>query len=144
MTEIAFHFNAPDTLAYACRFARKALQREHCLLLCAPPELLALLDQQLWQMRPQDFVAHAVQGCDADVWRLSPVVLASSTEGAPHQDMLLNLGADVPAGFERFARVIEVVSAHDMAQRQQARQRWRQYQALGHTLIRHDLVTQGT
>ena len=24
MTEIAFHFNAPDKLAYACRFARKA------------------------------------------------------------------------------------------------------------------------
>jgi hypothetical protein len=26
MTEIAFHFNAPDKLAYACRFARKALR----------------------------------------------------------------------------------------------------------------------
>ncbi|MBV8247369.1 MAG: DNA polymerase III subunit chi, partial [Comamonas sp.] len=26
MTGIAFHFNAPDKLAYVCRFARKALR----------------------------------------------------------------------------------------------------------------------
>ncbi len=144
MPEIAFHFNAPDKLAYACRFARKALQRESRLVVLAPPELLAPLDALMWHMRPQDFVAHAVEGCDADLWRLSPIVLASRTDDAPHQEMLLNLGAGIPSGFERFARVIEVVSAHDMSDRQQARQRWRDYQAQGYGLIRHDLVLQGS
>ena len=28
MTEVAFHFNAPDKLAYACRFARRAVETQ--------------------------------------------------------------------------------------------------------------------
>ncbi|MCE1249729.1 MAG: DNA polymerase III subunit chi [Comamonadaceae bacterium] len=144
MPEIAFHFNAPDKLAYACRFLRKALRHGCQVLVVAPPALLPVLDEQLWHMQPQDFVAHAVEGCEAELWRLSPIALASSTDGAPHQDVLLNLGAGIPAGFERFARVVEVVSAHDMSDRQLARQRWRDYQAGGHALIRHDLVQQGS
>ncbi|MDR3004056.1 MAG: DNA polymerase III subunit chi, partial [Acidovorax sp.] len=28
MTEVAFHFNAPDKLGYVCRFVRKALRHD--------------------------------------------------------------------------------------------------------------------
>ena len=61
----------------------------------------------------------------------------------PHEDVLLNLGAQVPEGFERFGRVVEVVSAQDEADRGQARVRWRQYQAQGYGIVRHDLVLKG-
>lgn len=143
MPEIAFHFNAPDKLAYACRFARKALRSDARVVIVGPAPALQVLDGMLWNLAPQDFVAHALQGCDAELWNASPVVLAQSTQGAPHQDVLLNLGTEVPAGFERFGRVVEVVSAQDEADRNQARGRWRQYQSQGYDIVRHDLVLKG-
>ena len=44
MTEIAFHFNAPDKLAYACRFARKAQRAGARLVILAPRPVLTELD----------------------------------------------------------------------------------------------------
>jgi DNA polymerase-3 subunit chi len=46
----------------------------------------------------------------------------------------------VPPGFERFARVVEVVSASDEEDRQLARLRWKHYAAQGIAIKRHDLV----
>ena len=43
MTEIAFHFNAPDKLAYACRFARKAQRAGARLVILAPRPVLTEL-----------------------------------------------------------------------------------------------------
>ena len=140
MPEIAFHFNAPDKLAYACRFARKALRSDARVVIVGPAPALQALDGMLWNLAPQDFVAHALQGCDPELWKASPVVLAQDTRGVPHEDVLLNLGTEVPEGFERFGRVVEVVSAQDEADRGLARGRWRQYQAQGYDIVRHELV----
>jgi DNA polymerase-3 subunit chi len=54
--------------------------------------------------------------------------------------VLVNLKASLPAGFEAFARVIEVVTLEE-SDRQQARERWRQYRAQGIEPQRHDLVS---
>ncbi|WP_239644901.1 DNA polymerase III subunit chi, partial [Comamonas sp. B-9] len=50
------------------------------------------------------------------------------------------LGAEIPADVTRFERVIEVVSADDEQDRQQARARWRAYAAMGYAIERRDLV----
>ena len=52
--------------------------------------------------------------------------------------VLVNLGGDVPLGFEEFDRLIEVVST-DAAEREQGRNRWRLYTGQGYAIIRHDL-----
>lgn len=57
--------------------------------------------------------------------------------------MLLNLGTQLPAGFEQYQRVIEVVSVDD-EDRQQARGRWKHYTELGYTIVRHDLNLKGS
>jgi len=54
--------------------------------------------------------------------------------------VLLNLEDEVPDGFGRFARLIEVVSATDEADRAAARRRWKHYLQRGFALERHDLV----
>ncbi len=69
----------------------------------------------------------------------SPVILAASTESVPHLEVLLNLGDLVPSGFERFERVIELVTLDD-ADRQFARIRWKYYAAHGYAIRRHDLT----
>lgn len=52
--------------------------------------------------------------------------------------ILVNLAEDVPAGFEQFQRVIEVVST-DGQDRSLARLRWKHYTELGYAITRHDL-----
>lgn len=143
MTEVAFHFNAPDKLAYACRFARKVQRSGSRLVIAAPATTLAALDRMLWSLAPQDFVAHCLGDADEELVHASPVLLAADPRTAPHHDVLLNLHAEVPEGFGRFDRLVEVVSAQDESDRAQARARWKHYASRGYAITRHDLVLKG-
>ena len=137
MTEVAFHFNAPDKLAYACRFARKMLRSGHHLVITAAEPVLGELSQRLWSLAPPEFLAHARADSPTYVLDASPVLLLPDPSQAEHVQILLNLGDQVPVGFER---LIEVVSAHDDMDRHQARTRWRDYTQRGYAIVRHDLV----
>lgn len=143
MTEVAFHFNAPDKLAYACRLLRKAVGGGARVVVTAPAEELARLDSLLWTFSQTDFIAHVREPAEPRLLAASPVVLTESPEQPlPHRQVLVNLGDQLPAGFEHFERVIEVVSL-DEGDRQQARGRWKQYTERGYTIVRHDLNLKG-
>lgn len=143
MTEVAFHFNAPDKLAYACRFARKVQRSGARLVIAGDADTLEQLDRMLWCLAPQDFVAHCRDNADEDLVHASGVLLAADPRAAPHHEVLLNLGGDVPQGFGRFDKLIEVVSAQDEDDRSAARARWKHYAARGYNITRHDLVLKG-
>jgi DNA polymerase-3 subunit chi len=146
MTEIAFHFNAPDKLAYACRLLRKAVASGARVVVTGTPASLQALDTLLWTFSPLEFVAHCRAGSPAEQLMASPVVLAAQIEGGPalpHHEVLLNLGVDVAAGYERFERTIEVVTLDD-EDRQLARQRWKHYADRGYSITRHDLKLKET
>lgn len=138
MTEVAFHFNAPDKLAYACRLLRKAVGSGAKVVVTAEQDLLRRLDEQLWTFAPLEFIPHCMGGADAAVQAMSPLVLTSDASGSHHHDVLVNLGAPVPASFERYERLIEVVSL-DEDDRQHARHRWKHYADRGYSIVRHDL-----
>lgn len=138
MTEVAFHFNAPDKLGYACRLLRKAVAKGSKVVVTGESGLLRDLDVALWTFAPLEFVPHCRgEGSAPAVLAASPVVLAASPRSAPHQQVLVNLGESVPGGFERFERLIEVVT-EDEADRRQARQRWKHYAERGYAITRHD------
>jgi DNA polymerase-3 subunit chi len=143
MTEVAFHFNAPDKLAYACRFARKVQRSGARLVIAAPAEALAALDRMLWVMAPQDFVAHCRDDADEELIHASPILLTADAQLSRHHEVLLNLNSSVPEGFGRFDRLIEVVSAQDEPDRAAARVRWKHYASRGYAITRHDLVLKG-
>ena len=140
MTEVAFHFNAPDRLGYACRLARKAVAAGSTVVITGEPALLRELDVAMWTFSPLEFLAHcdAASAAGAALAR-SPVVLAEAPRSAPHQQVLVNLGGPVPEGFERFERLIEVVTG-EVEHRQQARARWKHYADRGYAIARHDLA----
>ena len=140
MTEVAFHFNAPDKLAYACRFARKLARSDHRLVITGDQSLLDTLDTRLWALEPSDFVAHCRSDSPAQLLVASPVVLSSDSHQGGHHEVLLNLGDDVPVGFGSYQRLVEVVSADDPQDRERARTRWRHYAQRGYAIVRHDLV----
>ena len=146
MTEIAFHFNAPDKLAYVCRLLRKAVSSGARVVVTGAPASLQALDTLLWTFAPLEFVAHCRAGSPAEQLMASPIVLAAQIEGGhdlPHHQVLLNLGADVAPGYERFERTIEVVTL-DEDDRQQARARWKHYADRGYSITRHDLKLKDT
>jgi len=138
MTEIAFHFNAPDKVAYACRLLRKAVRAGSRLVVLGEPALLRQLNEKLWTFGQLEFVPHCLLPVEPAVSAASPVVLTDGTHEVPHHEVLVNLDDRVPDGFERFARLIEVVSL-DEADRQLARDRWKHYAARGYAIVRHDL-----
>lgn len=136
MTEITFHVNAPDKIGYACRLLRKAWGTGSKVVVTGDASLLRELDAALWTFSPADFVPHCYDAAPA-IRARTPIVLAETAQAAPHVEVLLNLGDTVPQGFERFERLIEVVSA-DEADLQQGRLRWRHYASRGYAMTRHD------
>lgn len=143
MTEVAFHFNAPDRVAYICRLLRKAVGSGAKLVVTGFPDTLQQLDAALWTFSPVDFVPHCYVESEASVVAASPVILAASIRDVPHQQVLINLGDFVPDDFERFERVIEVVGLDD-DDRQRARLRWKLYADRGFAITRHDLTLKTT
>ncbi len=140
MTEIAFHFNAPDKLAYVCRLARKATRQDVRVVITGSEQDLRRLDRMLWALGPSDYVAHCLDEADDEMCQASAVLLAADPLSCGTRDLLVNLSDAVPQGFEQFARLVEVVSQSDQADRGHARERWRQYAAQGYQIVRHDLV----
>lgn len=142
MTEIDFHFNAPDKVGHTCRLLRKAVVGRGARLVVTGAEpLLAALDAALWQLAPSDFVAHCRSDGEAHVAQRSAVLLAQALDDTlpSERPVLVNLGDDVPPGFERFERLIEIVTGDD-GDRQAARLRWRHYADRGYAIRRHDLA----
>lgn len=143
MTDVAFHFGAPNKLNYACRLLRKAVGSGAKVLVVADAAALHRLDTDLWATSPTDFVAHCGSAADTVMLRRSSVLLASQVlpVSAQHK-VLVNLAHVMPEGFEEFERVIEVVGTDD-ADRDRARVRWRQYTERGYKIHRHDLTLRG-
>ena len=140
MTEVAFHFNTPDKTAYVCRLLRKAVARGAKVVVTAEAQELQALDVALWTFAPLDFVPHCRDSAQAAMLASSPVLLTQAVPAAWHQQVLINLGDEVPDGFERFERLIEIVGVQD-DDRVQARGRWKHYADRGYAITRHDVAS---
>ncbi len=141
MTEIAFHFNAPNKLAYACRLLRKAVGSGAKVVVTGDEESLQALDTQLWTFSALEFLPHCRADSPLEQRVVSPIVLAAqldASETLPHHQVLVNLGDGVAPGYERFERTIEVVTL-DEQDRHNARLRWKHYADRGYAITRHDL-----
>lgn len=140
MTDITFHFNVSDRLAYSCRLLRKVYQKGASVVVIAEPPMLTELDDLLWNVSAVDFVPHCRSMAPAVTVAASAVLLAESLSGIDRDGVLINLGQPLPAEFERFERLIEVVTG-DEQDRLAARQRWKHYASRGYVLNQHNLAT---
>ncbi|CAG4886093.1 DNA polymerase III subunit chi [Paraburkholderia gardini] len=131
MTRIDFHSNVGDALLYACRLLRKAYQAGQPTVVLADAARLRALDEQLWTFSPLDFVPHCMAG--SALAATTPIVLTEDLDDVPHHQVLLNLGAGVPAQFARFERLLEVVgnAPDELAA---GRERYRFYRDRGYPL----------
>lgn len=138
MTSIDFYFNAEDRLQVACRLAAKALRQKQRMLIYAPEaETASRIDKMLWTWQAIGFVPHCP--VHAPLAAETPVLIASGEETMPDCELLLNLGADCPPHFERFARLLEVVASGD-EEVNAGRNRYRFYRERGYRITNHDLA----
>ena len=141
MTSIDFYFNADDRLQVACRLAAKALRQGSRMLIYAPDtEVAGRLDTLMWTWPAIGFVPHC--RAQAPLAAETPVLIASGEETPEGCELLLNLAADCPPHFERFARLLEVVAVND-EDRASGRSRYRFYKERGYPIASHDLAQAG-
>lgn len=137
MTRITFYVvngSIQQGLHALCRVAGKATEKGHRLYVNAPDDALrSQFDDMLWTYSDRSFVAH-----DIDPAAEAPVLIGATEPPEGYDDILMNLGDDIPPGFSRCERVIELV-AGDEPQRQAARARWKHYQERGYPLESHEI-----
>lgn len=136
--KVEFHTQVPDRLLYACRLLRKAAAGGAQVLVTADDETLEQFDLLLWTFSGTDFVPHCLSDAPMQVLENTPIVLTQTPPAHATQGILLNLGSDLPVGFEQFGRIIEIVS-EEMNDKQRARSRWKRYASAGCELSSHDL-----
>lgn len=145
--EVAFHFNATDKLAYACRLLRKAHGLGASLHVLAQAEMAARLDAALWTLSTSEFLPHCLDNASAHVVSRTPIIIGPAVMNlevalnrATRETVLVNLSAALPspASMGRYQRIIEVVSTTP-DDRELARERWRWYRSAGLSPLRHDL-----
>ena len=142
MTEVTFHFNVPDRTDYTCRLVRKASRLGASVVLAGPAVALAHFDRALWTFDELEFLPHVLLRPGQPVaprLRATKVWLAQDANQAGLHELLINLGAEAPAGFESFEKVVEIVSA-DEADRAAARSRWKHYASRGYAIRKHEVA----
>jgi DNA polymerase III subunit chi len=141
VTSIDFYFNAEDRFQVACRLAGKAVKQNQRLLIYAPqPEAASRIDKLLWTWPAVGFVPHCPT--HSPLAAETPVLIASGDDTPEGCEVLLNLGAECPPHFERFPRLLEIVSSSD-EEKDSGRARYRFYRERGYKIASHDLAQAG-
>jgi len=125
-----------EPLLLVCELARKAHERGlPSLVLARDAAQAEKLDDLLWSFDPDAFIPHQIAGADLDEEE-ADVLIAPPDTDVPLRPLVINLRDAAVEG--ELERVLEVVPADDSA-RGPLRERWKQYQARGFELNKHDM-----
>jgi DNA polymerase-3 subunit chi len=123
--------------AFACRLTEIAYLRDMSVDIIAETAAdAAALDDLLWTFNDNSFIPHKMaldaQSRDPD----TKVHVTLDPGEAPAADLLVNLAAGLPAHWERYARIAEVIDA-DEERRRLGRERFKSYRELKIELQTH-------
>jgi len=125
-----------EPLLLVCELARKAFDAGFPTLVLARDTAQAeAIDDLMWSFDPDAYLPHQIAGSDEED-ELTPILILAPDTDFPMRPMVINLRDTVVEG--DFERVLEVVPA-DPAARAPLRERWKQYQARGLQLNKHDM-----
>jgi len=144
MTQIDFHILQDASVEarwlYVCRFIEKVERIGHSILVIVDTlEEAQELDDLLWSFKPESFIAHQILGAGEEAKvEITYRVNAPAKHANPsvHNDVLINLGSEVPDYFSRFARVAEIV-IQDPKILENTRDHYRFYKQRGYPINQH-------
>ena len=133
--DLRVHFELleqPDRVAGIARLLlRRGRVTPHVLVLCPDAGFAAQLDECLWTIHPESFLAHAVAIADTEKNSRQPILLSTSIQRDNQPAVLINGGLEVPPDVSGFAHVVDFVDAWDEALKQVARERFLTYRQMG-------------
>ena len=88
------------------------------------------LDEALWTIAPESFLAHAVATKDVAYNAKQPILLDTSINRDNNPQVLINGGLEIPTEISKFSHIVDFVDAWDEDLKQAARDRFRTYQQL--------------
>jgi DNA polymerase III subunit chi len=130
---------AKQRWAFACRLTEKAYLRD--LRIVIVNDTLAdaqALDDLLWTFNERSFVPHKVCLDEHSADPATQVHITLEPTNAPVADLLVNLTSRLPAQWERYPRIAEIIDA-DEERRRLGRERFKSYRDLKVTLETHQL-----
>lgn len=147
MTRVDFYIlpeqasTVADPLALTCRLCDKAATARQSIYIYAPDAATGdVLDGMLWSFRQGSFITHERWANDITLVQPLPAVLIGANPPPDsHQQVMINLGSEVPSFFSRFERVLELVHG-DAEERARSRVRYKFYRDRGYALQTHELT----
>lgn len=141
MTQVDFHFNAPDKWLYISRLLRKANAQNKRVGVWCDAEGAVHLNSSLWQLNATDFVSHCLATDPPHTVAKSSIVLSedwTALRQLQNLDVFVNLNPAIPSDLNDVSRLIEVVGPEE-DDKSSARHRWKHYTQLGFHINRFDL-----
>jgi DNA polymerase III subunit chi len=124
--------------AFACRLTEKAYLKDLKIVIVSDTLADAqALDELLWTFNDRSFIPHKL--C-LDEQSVDPATAVHLTVEAalPTADLLVNLAQRLPAQFQSYARIAEVIDA-DEERRRLGRERFKAYRELKLALETHQI-----
>ena len=129
---------AKQRWAFACRLTEKAYLKDLKIVIVSDTLADAqALDELLWTFNDRSFIPHKVCLDENSVDPATAVHLTVETV-LPTADLLVNLAQRLPAQFQRYARIAEVIDA-DEERRRLGRERFKAYRDLKLPLETHQI-----
>jgi DNA polymerase III subunit chi len=124
--------------AFACRLTEKAYLKDLKIVIVSDTLADAqALDELLWTFNERSFIPHKVCLDEQSVDPATAVHLTVET-ALPTADLLVNLAQRLPAQFQRYTRIAEVIDA-DEERRRLGRERFKVYRDLKLPLETHQI-----
>ncbi|MDQ6958017.1 MAG: DNA polymerase III subunit chi [Mariprofundaceae bacterium] len=122
----------PDRVEGIARLMlRRGRLTPHVLILCPDPGFMAKLDERLWTVHPESFLAHGVDGGDKVENAEHPILLALDVCRDNQPEVLINGTCEIPPDLTGFSSVVDFVDAWSEPLLHASRERFRSYRQLG-------------
>ncbi|MDX8391950.1 MAG: DNA polymerase III subunit chi [Mariprofundaceae bacterium] len=109
---------------------RRQRLEPHALILCPDAAFAAKLDERLWTIHPESFLAHSIAADDAAENAEQPILLALDVRRDNEPAVLINGTCEIPSELEGFANIVDFVDAWSEPLLQASRERFRSYRQL--------------
>jgi len=133
--ETKVHFELlekPDRVEGICKLLlRRGRLTPHVLILCPDDAFAAQLNERLWTIHPESFLAHDLAGDEVEKNSQQPILLATSIMRDNAAPVLINGGLEIPQDVSGFAHIVDFVDGWDESLKQAARERFRTYRQMG-------------